>query len=132
MRPKKKKREGRPLSAATKGLWKAIRHARRFTYADLSEVTGLNERQIEVTTRPWRYTGIVRVFNDGFRLARELGPLPPYRLGNGKGLASRVDGEVLPFLEELMPKKLPPGEARRRYLARIRRARARRKAEGRS
>jgi hypothetical protein len=114
----RKARKPRAPSKAAKNVWKAMRHARRFDYAHLQTVTGLGRRSIEQILWRWRQAGIVRDDNDGFRLARDLGPLPPFSQPDVNGLVSRKDGEVLPF-EKLREADgaLDPGDAVKRRRA---------------
>jgi hypothetical protein len=106
----------KPRTTATaKVVWRAVRHARRFVIADIQTVTALSRQRIAAILAPWRQAGIVRVDNDGFRLARDLGPQPPFRVRDVNGLISARDGEVLPF--EKKPKKSKEDvDARRRRL----------------
>jgi len=121
MRPKKKPRGHRPVSVHVDRVWKAIRHARRFSYDAIAAVTALDHDKVVQITKPWRHTGILRAMRDGFRLARDLGPEPPFRKKGFAGLVSSKDGELLPFLAELMPPPpLSKEEARARRLERAR------------
>ncbi|MBX9944934.1 MAG: hypothetical protein K2Y40_12700 [Reyranella sp.] len=83
---------GRPLR-----VWRAMRQRRRFTLGELAAICELTERQVQAVIQEWRRAVIVRDDNDGFRLARDLGPQPPFRYGKVAGLVDRRTGEVLPF-----------------------------------
>lgn len=108
------KNAGRPREASkdAKNVWKAMRHARRFTLVDLVTVTGLTKRVVAQILVPWRQANIVRDDNDGFRLARDLGPVPPYRSQKVAGLISRTDGEILPLFKLKKRKTGPMGKAK--------------------
>ena len=83
---------GRPLR-----VWSAIRQRRRFTLGELAAICELTERQVLAVIQKWRRAQIVRDDNDGFRLARDLGPQPPFHYGQVSGLVDRRMGEVLPY-----------------------------------
>lgn len=78
-------------------IWNAMRQRRRFTMEELAAITELPVARVYQATLEWRRAGIVAVDNDGFRLARDLGPQPPFRYGKVSGLVDRKTGEVFPL-----------------------------------
>lgn len=84
------------LRKATEGrqrIWSSVRQLRRFTLDDLAAVAETPTSTAKGRLKEWAAYGIVRRDNDGWRLARDLGPLPPIR--TTAGLIDRNKGVVL-------------------------------------
>ena len=93
----------RPRKRALR-IWRAMRQRRRFTLTDLAAIAECEIERLRLVIYPWRRAGIVHRDNDGFRLARDLGPEPPFSLEGVSGLVDRLTGEVLPFRPLPRPK----------------------------
>lgn len=81
-------------------VWSGVRQLRRFTLDDLVAVTECAIGFVRRCIHLWRRHAIVHRDNDGFRLARDLGALPPYEAPHAVGgLVDRNRGEVLPAVD---------------------------------
>ena len=60
-------------------IWNAVRQTRRFTLADIAAIAEKTISQVRYYLQKWGALGVVRRDNDGWRLALDLGPLPPWR-----------------------------------------------------
>lgn len=89
-------------------IWSAMRQRRRFTMGDLAAIAECEFETLRGILYPWRRAGIVHIDNDGFRLARDLGPQPPFHLGSVSGLVDRLTGEVMPFRNLPRPQAKKP------------------------
>jgi hypothetical protein len=94
------RRNGRSLrlrdpSAPTKRVWNVCRQMRRFTVDDLVAVSAVPAAAVRRLLLLWRRAAVVHVDNDGYRLARDLGPLPPVETKEKDALICRNTGERL-------------------------------------
>lgn len=112
----KRVRKPLPPRRSAQRVWNAIRQQRRFTVSEIAAITELTEKAVLRIMRPWRCTAIVRQQTDGFRLARDLGPKPPFSVGQVAGLVDRTTGEVLPFNDTPRAPRLRPARILRRAL----------------
>jgi hypothetical protein len=86
----------RKATASTLRIWSAVRQLRRFTTDDLVAVTECKAGIVNMKLWLWRCHGIVHQDNDGFRLAVDCGPTPPWRRAElGDGLVNGLTGELL-------------------------------------
>lgn len=86
-----------PVQERARKVWRSIRQHVRFTLEDIAIVTELTVPQVRVIINRWRRARIVRDDSDGYRLARDLGPQPPFQYGKVNGLVCRQTGEVFPY-----------------------------------
>lgn len=115
-------------------VWSAVRQWRRFTVADIAGVSECSPSMIGALLRKWRRYGLVHRDNDGWRLARDLGPLPPYDGGRTLGLLDRQTRRPLERSASSHPsrprrKAVSEEERRERNREYKRRSRARRRAQ---
>ena len=87
---------------ARQRLWDVIRQFRRFTLDDVATAAECTIGYVASLMKQWAVYGIVRPDNDGWRLARDLGPLPPYGGPQAAAMFNRNTGAQI--------EKLPPEE----------------------